>query len=487
MKAILLYIISLIFILPVLAQEENTTVYQAKRYIDINIKSQTKYNEKVEKLQKKTLSKLKKKEKRFEKKLKRKDSAAHANYQHHQVSFDSISRIKKPDSANLTKKSKHKVNSGIDSLKGVKKFLENKAHVTGDGPSITDGYDTQLNSLKGNASHADDVNGLIKQRTAYLKNIRTKKGGKVRGLKSIQKQTHYSNEKMKAYKQIADEPSAAEEKALEYLQGKEGFDSYLSYSEGNSMKSSSNMSIDDLEKMGFQTKRKMKAGLQKKLGGNLAPLQESLGGQVKEYQDNLQKAKDIKKTAKDTKTSIKQVRHTNKPDFKMNPMRGLPFAKRIEQQYNYQTTRATHDGKPAVFSFSAMAGFKHTPRLSYGTGIATSIGLGTNWNNIKFSFQGVGFRTYSAWQWQYGIGAYAGYERMYKKAIFVTATESIRPELSETPHNKEKYNEAVLIGLTKAYRINDKMYGSIQVLYDIWWKEKGLRNPIQLRFATIKK
>lgn len=486
MKILIFYIISLWLCFSALGQEEHQDIYYAKKYIDLNIKSQTKYNDRIDREQKKVLGKLKKKEGKVAKRLKNRDSASYANYKKNPVTFDSISRVKKPDSATLVRKSKYKVNCTIDSLKGVKKFIEDKAHVTGDGPSDTDGYDSKLSVLKADKVYNEDLNNLVNQRTNYLKSLKTKNGSSIPGLKSIQKQTYYSNQKMKVYKQMAEEPSIAEEKALEYLQGKEGFDEYLSYSEGNNIKSMNNMSLDEIEKMGFQTKRKMQANLQKKIGGDLTGLQGNLGGQIKEYQESLKEAEELKKTVKETKASVKSLTKTTKPDFKVNPMRGLPFLKRIEQQYNWQTTRATFDGKPAVFSFAAMAGYKHTPRLSYGLGAATSIGLGTSWNNVRFTFEGIGLRTYAAWQWQYGIGAYAGYERLYKKAVFVTSNESTLPSLTESKHNTEAYSEALLVGLTKAYRINSKMSGSIQLLYDVWWKEKGLRNPIQLRFTTIK-
>ncbi len=479
MKHLLLYTAVLLLGFSASAQEEVSTIYYSKKYLDINIKSQTKLNERVAKQQKKVLEKLKKKEGKLAKRLKRKDSTGYSKYSQNTLTYDSISKIQQPIKARYT------VNRSIDSLKGVKKFLEDKAHVTGDGPSITDGYDGQLAGLKNTTTHNQDINKLIGQRTSYLKGIQGDGSKKVKGIKSISKQSFYSNQKIQAYKEMADEPSRAEQKVLEYLQGKEGFDQAMSYTDGNSLQNMNGKSMDDLEKMGFQTKRQMQANLQKKLGGNLEPLQQNMGGQIKEYQDKLSEAKKLKQTAKETKSTIVQAKHIDKPDFRVNPMRGLPLSKRIEYHYNWQTTRATYDGKPAVFSMSAMAGFKHTTRLSYGAGIATSIGLGTNWNNIRFTFEGVGLRTYTAWQWQYGIGAYAGYERMYKQAVFVTPSETT-PVLTETPHNKNNYSEAILIGLTKAYRINDKMNGSIHVLYDIWWKEKGLRSPVVLRFATIK-
>lgn len=484
MRHSVLYLIALLIILSfrVYGQEENTAIYQSKRYLDINLKSLSKYKERVQKKQTKLLSKLKKKEERFAKKLKRRDSTAFARYQDNPITFDSISKIEHTKAS--TQKISRVPNATIDSLKGIKNFLESKAHVTGDGPSVTDGYENKLSTLKGDLNHNDQISQSIAQRTSFLKSINKAKNWKnITSIKSIQKNAFYSGEQIKALKEIANTPSKSEEKALEYLQGQKGFDDGIKYTDIQTL--SGNTSTGDLEKMGFQTKKKMAAQLQKRFGSNLSGLQQSVGGQIKEYADNIKKVKEAKNTVLETKSSVRDLQHIQKPDFKINPMKCVPFGQRIEKQFNWQTTRASFDGKPAMLQLSIMAGIKQTPKLSYGLGVATVFGLGQNWSNVKFSLEGIGLRTYIAWQWIYGIGAYGGYERMYKAVTLSNPVET-QSTIKETPHNKNEYNESVLLGLTKAYHINNKIDGSVQVLYDIWWKEKGLRSPILLRFATMK-
>jgi hypothetical protein len=112
--------------------------------------------------------------------------------------------------------------------------------------------------------------------------------------------------------------------------------------------------------------------------------------------------------------------------------------------------------------------------------------LGQNWSSIHFSVQGIGLRTYMSWLWQYGIGVYGGYERMYKQAVFTNSTGA-STDITPTIHNTNTYAESLLAGLTKTYRMNDKWNGQLQVLYDIWWQQEGLRSPVFLRFATVKK
>ena len=213
-----------------------------------------------------------------------------------------------------------------------------------------------------------------------------------------------------------------------------------------------------------------------------------MGAQVSESQNKARGALSEAKQAKQqVKQTAQQVKNTQRPSFKVNPMRGTPFRQRIEKGYNFQTTRSTTDGKPAMLQLAATAGFKWSPKLQTGIGLATSFGLGQDWSHIHFSFEGFGGRVFAEWKWIYGIGVYADYERTYKQFAFTNNKENTEPALMPSTHNTATWNESVLLGLTKSYKINNKWNGAIQVLYDVWWREKGIRSPLVLRFATMSR
>ena len=76
----------------------------------------------------------------------------------------------------------------------------------------------------------------------------------------------------------------------------------------------------------------------------------------------------------------------------------------------------------------------------------------------------------------------------YKGPAFTNNKENTEPAaLAPSTHNTATWNEAILLGLSKSYKINSKWNGAIQVLWDVWWREKGMRSPIILRFATLSK
>jgi len=471
-----------------ISQEETTTVYQGKRYLDLKINSLDKYNARLEQHQSRLLKKLKRKEARLATKLKAQDSAAYAKYKQQSPSYDSIGKLQDADSATKTSKTKWAKNAAVDSLKGITNFLQSQSDAA-DAAQLQ-GYAPEINKLKTDLNYRSYINGLIDQRANFLKSLTTNSNIPV--LTSIQKNVFYEKQKMNMFKQMEEEPTKAEEKVLEYLEGTEGFDKAINKAAAwpNSMQHmTGNESASDLTKMGFQTKQGLESSLQQKFGSdNMGAISQNMGKQVGQWQDQMNGLKTAISNAKQTKQNLQQLAHTQKPSFKINPMRGLPFWKRIEKQYNWQTTRATIDGQPAMLQMSAMAGFKQNPKLTYGLGLATEIGLGQNWNNVHISFQRLGLRSFVEWKWQYGIGLYAGYERMYKQAVFVNNPEATTStDLVQTVHNTNNYNESILIGLTKRYNLNSKYNGAIQVLYDIWWQEKGLRSPIVLRFSTMTK
>lgn len=484
--AILLYCLLFIsFRAP--AQEESDQVYiNGTRYLNIKIHSLEKYNSRIKRQQEHLIKQLKRKEKKLAKKLKHSDSASYAQFHEQRLSYDSIGKIMHRDSVTISTTAAKRHNRTIDSLRMVQSFIQNKSTQLGANNISKQGYATKLTKLQNELTYRKYIDELISQRTNNIKAIT---GGLNNSqlLSGIEKSIFYSKQKMNVFKQIEEDPSKGEEKALEYLQGTDGFDKAMNDFGPGSMQSlaGSSASASDLEKMGFQTKKQIQDHLLQVSGNNMTNLTQGMTGQVKEWQDKFNDIQMHANTAKQTKASIRSLRHIDKPSFKINPMRGLPFWKRVEKQYNFQTTRASLDGIPATLQLAAMAGFRHTPTLTYGIGIASSIGLGQNWNNIRFSLQGIGIRTYAEWKWQYGIGAYAEYERIYKQASFIDNNESI--VFNELPHTTKYYSESILIGVSKRYHINNKWNGAVQLLYDVWWQQKELRTPLVLRFSTIAK
>lgn len=479
----------------VMAQcSENAEIQtRGKRYLSLNISALEKYETRLQHKQQALLKKLAREERRFAKALRSKDSTAFARYQTHQVSFDSIAILARMDTAQR----KHipiRGNAVIDSLKGVTAFLGKIGNDVDGSPIDFSGYNSKLAELKSGLNYREYIDNLIARRTAELKALGN---GQVPGLGNIEKQVYYTKAQLKACKTIAEEPNRLETKLYEYLQGQVGFDESVASTLGDrGIPSAANgtgaMSMANLERLGYQTKRQLDASLRQNGSTNAGGVQQQLGNKITDWQDDATRltgrandlkaqAAEIKSKAEQTKQSMKSLATTGKPSFKINPTRCLPFWQRIEKSYDFQTNRPTAD-RPMLLQLGGMVGYRQSPKLVAGFGIALNSGLGANWSNIRYSFEGFGLRVYAKWELMYKISAYAGYERMYKRAVFSSHWQSETQELYST-RNTSTFSESVLVGLSKSYRISGKQSNAVQVLYDIWWKEKTSQTPFVIRYT----
>lgn len=490
------------------AQQQHEGIDIAQKYLDSRTSDLSQYLNRSEKIQQRLLKKLKRKENKIARELAAKDSALYRNYINQRLSYDSIARLSQDTSA-LNRLAKKK-SSLVDSLKGVQNFIQKQngklSGITAlaDKVGISTPYADELNKLQQQLSAGQHIDDLIKQRTSNLEQLAGSQN--ISGLQSIQKNVYYAQEKMKAFKKLADDPDEAEEEALEYLQGTEGFSQYLNNNQNAFGGLGNNASAEDLQRLGFQTKQSVNKLLTDKLGNNLNAVQQQMAQQVKDYSEKLSsitgKVKEAKQGITEAKQTINEARqtkdklkHIEKPTFKKNPERGKPIKQRIEIQYTFQTTRASTDElRPAMLELGAAVAFKHTPRLSYGIGIGLSTGLGRNWQNIKLTYEGVSARAFVDWKALYGFSLQAGYERIFRPAN--------RPYLNDQPDNNDPskpvvednilkksfggQQQSAYIGIMKRYRINSKVNGTFLIGYNLLWQQEGLRSPFLLRFGYQK-
>jgi hypothetical protein len=514
MKKMAKNIISLLLLLAfaagrAVAQETEDNITNATTYLESRTSALDKYLGHSDKIQQRLLKRLKRKEAKMLKQLAAKDSVLYKQYVNQGISYDSIATLSKDS----TYQQQHITKNGIiDSLKGVQSFVQkqsgklNSLSGAADKAGIETPYSKELGALQQKLNTQQSIDNLIGQRTAALESL----GGKanISGLQDIQKKVYYAKEKIKAWKELADEPDDAEEKALEYLQGTEGFAESLNSNNSGAFGGLGNSATaEDLQRMGFQTKSQVNNMLQEKLGNSLGAVQKQMAGQVKDFSEKLDpitgKIKEAKAGINDAKQTLNEanqaknnLKNLEKPAFKKNPERGKPFWQRLEPQYNFQTTRATPDGlRPAMLELGAGVAFKHSPKLSYGIGIALSTGLGRNWQNIKLSYEGISARAFADWKLIYGFSAQAGYER-----IFRPANRPYLPEVQTNPTNpsnpdannnifKEAFGgqqQAAYIGIMKRYRINSNWNGTFLAGYNFLWQQEGLRSPWMLRFGWGK-
>jgi len=489
--------------------ETQENIDNATTYLDSRTASMEKYLHRSDGIQQRLLKRLQRKEHRMLRKLAAKDSALYYQYIQQQggLSYDSIAALSN-DTAYRNKLAAQS-NTTIDSLKGIQKFIANQQGKLNTANKIAGktgiAAPKELGSMQGQLNAQQGIDQLIQQKTASLKSFASQHTD-IKGLEGIQKDVYYAREKIKNWRKVADDPDETEEKALEYLQGTEGFSKFLQPKNTAFGGLGNNDTAEDLQRMGYQTKASVNAMLQKSLGNNLGAVQQQMGQQVQQYSEqlnslsqplqeaknNVAAAKQGLQSAMDSKSNLKNIA---KPDFKINPEKGKPFWQRLEWQYNFQTSRSSVDGlKPAMLDLGANVGYKQNERLSFGIGIGSSFGLGRNWQHIKFSYEGITARAYADWKWIYGFSFQAGYERSFRPAnrAYLSENSNNQDPNSNTENNnilKDAFGgqqQVAYTGIMKRYRINSKWNGTFLVGYNFLWQQDDARSPWMLRFGWGK-
>lgn len=479
------------------------TISNGDNYLYIRIHKLEKYYRRASRIQHRLLKKLSKKEHSLAGTLAAKQPELYRQYLAGNVSYDSIMTLS-GDTALLRNKGSPQDNKTIDSLKKIQDFLQkqsSKLHtittIAGKA-GIHTNYTSQLNDLQNRLNAQQAVQSLIQQQSNRLNNLLN--ANHIPGGTAITKDIAIARSKIQEWKALAADPDAAEAKALEYLQGIEGFEqSFKTTSPYTGL--GANVTAADLQRMGYQTKSNTAALLQQQFGDNLGKVEQQMGQQIQDYTDKLNQVKEkvsaareqvneAKGTAANAKAMAAQAKSNlriPKPAFK-NPMRGIPFWKRWTVNYNFQTSRATPDSlRPAMATIGATAVFKHTPKISYGIGIAGSLGLGQDWQHLKLSYEGISARIYADCKLFYGFSLQAGYEK--------TLTPKGKNYINELQQdNNAKVMETALgilqdaayIGIMKTYKINDKWNGTLLIGYNFLYQQSGLRSPFILRMGWEK-
>jgi hypothetical protein len=493
------------------AQDVDSSGIYAQSYLDSRVSSLEKSLDKTSGLQQRLLKRLQRKEEKMLRKLAAKDSTAYNQYvKNHHLDFDSIASISNDTSRHPAVIGNNKI---IDSLKGVQRFIQSESGKLTllSQAGIATPNSPSLSSLQQKMNVQANTDQLIQQHTSDLAKMAG--ANNISGFQDIQKQVFYARQKMKNYRQMADDPDASEVKALEFLQSTEGFSKYLNPNNSAFGGAGGNVTAAQLQAMGYQTSASVNNNLTQKLGDNLGNVQQQMSQQVQAYSDklngitskintakaDLNEAKADINTAKATVGEAKSsVSNIDKPNFKVNPERGKPFLKRLKFNYSFQPERASIDGlRPAMLVLSATVGFKQTENLTYGIGIGSNTGLGQNWQHIAFSYEGISLRAYIDRQWKYGFSGQIGYERDFipaNRAYLNNPSDQITtPQPSATSIQPTDNNiittafggfqQSAYLGIMKTYKISNKWNGTLLVGYNFLWQNEGGKSPWLLRFG----
>ncbi len=347
----------------------------------------------------------------------------------------------------------------VDSLNGALSFLQkNPQLLKGGSASVTQlqGSVGQLQQLEAKMQDADQLKQFISQRKAAIGNYLASHPGIAGSVgkeyQGMNQEFYYYSQSVRQYKDMLNNPDQLEQKALQVLDGLPAFQNF--------MKNNSQLARlfgvpgnygTPQGLSGLQTKSQVGEVIQKQVSSGGA------GGPAA-LQANLQSAQSqldgFKKKLSSLGTGSGDM---DMPNFKPNDQKTKTFWNRLEYGVNFQTSR-NDVYYPTVADLGVSVGYRLRNSNVIGIGASYKLGLGNGWNNIAFSNQGIGLRSFLDIKIKGSFFFSGGFEYNY-----TTPFPSFKtlPELNF-------WTKSGLVGISKTVSVKNRVFKNtkLSVLWD---------------------
>ncbi|MCK7556137.1 hypothetical protein MKQ70_14370 [Chitinophaga sedimenti] len=425
----------------------------------------------------KALSRFQKQEEKMQRKLAKIDSVAAKNI--FTRSIDSLGALKanlRGKTAKYEKALNGQYNGYLDTLTNSLSFLKDSKEFLGKSKEMKDKLNSSLQSVKelqSKLQYAEQVKAYIRERRQLLKSQLSQYTAFSKDLQKLNKEAYYYAQQIREYKEVFKDRKKAEAKALALLQKTKAFNNFMeknsqlaSLFNFNRMGGGSGMSSADLEQSlaGLQTRTQVEQLIQQRMGGGGPNANAAVSQQMEAARSQFN---ELKKNFPDADNAAEM------PDFKPNEMKTKSFLQRLEFGGNVQFQRSSKYF-PTTSDIAGQVAYKFHKNGSAGMGVAYKVGMGTGWDNIAISHQGVGFRSFVDWKLKGTFFMNGGYEQNYN-VPFGNFNDL---------KNADTWTGSGLIGISKKYKISSKMKGTAVLLYDFLANTHVPRtDPIKFRLG----
>ena len=356
----------------------------------------------------------------------------------------------------------------MDSLRGALSFLQqNQAWVHSAAlpsavgtaaskvPQSLQGAVASVQTFEARMQDANQIKAYIQERKAAIGSYLNQHAA-IKGLssqyKSMSQDLYYYSQQVRQYKELFDQPGRLEQKAMALLSQSVSYQSFMvthSQLSGLYTLPSTYGSSQGVE--GLQTKEMVAAHIQGQIAaggpGGAAALQSNLQSAEAHLNNFKNKLSQLGAGSGDIQA----------PDFKPNDQKVKSLWKRLEYGFNFQTSR-TNYYFPNVADLGVSLGYKVSDRLTAGAGASYKLGIGNGWNNIAFSSQGVGLRSFTAMQVKGSISVRAGLEYNYETPF--TSLQQI--------NHLSYWTRSGLVGIAKTVAMKSRLLKKteVQLLWD---------------------
>jgi hypothetical protein len=302
--------------------------------------------------------------------------------------------------------------------------------------------------LEKDVAETETAEKLIKERKKQLFDEAYKVLGKSKYFKKINKEGYYYSEYLKEYKSIFTDETKLEKTAIELIKKILGFEKFASENSalaglfGNfSLQGSAGASSIPIVN-GLAPRSQVMQAIQVVAGAGFNP------------------TSIISQQMPDIKNRFKNLlggsggADTELPDFKPNSQKTKSFLKRLEYSSEIQFG-SPNNYLPTTANIALSVGYKLNDKFSAGGGMSYILGLGQGWNNLKFSSEGIGFRTYMKMKLKKGFNIQGGSEWNYNVHF---------NKIIDLKNNG--WQQTALLGFTKSMKAGKKAKSELKLLYD---------------------
>ena len=408
-----------------------------------------------------------KQEEKLKRKLGRIDSLkANQLFAH---SLDSLGNLKNRMRSKLGKISGPLSQAGgpyLDSLGNSLAFLKQSKDLLQQSKGITEKLNGSLKSvdnLKDKLQQAEEIKAFIRERKQLLKEQLSQYTGFTKNLQKMNKEAYYYAQQLKEYKEVFKDKKKAEQKALEIIKKVPAFNNFMQ--KHSQLASLFNLPSGDAASQsleGLQTRAQVEQLIQQRIGSGPnagAAVSQQMAAARSKFDELKSKFPDLDNAGE-------------MPDFKPKEMKTKSFLQRLEFGSNVQFQRS-NKFFPTTGDLAGQAAYKFHKNGSAGVGLSYKLGMGTGFDNIRFTSQGMGIRSFIDWKLKGTFFLNGGYEQNYQ------------PDYATLPEGVgQPWTSSGLIGISKKYKINSKLKGNVILLFDFLYNQHIPRtDPIKVRMG----
>ena len=429
-----------------------------------------KYSNRLTSKTEKTLTKLSRWENKIKKLLDEASPQTSAKlFGPNQVTFTSLLQ-KLKNGENIAKASTTKYDGYRDKLTTSLKYVQSQKSKL-DSNIIKPASDAsgKMKELNQDVANSDQVQKIIKERKKQLINESIKYIGKSKYLSKINKESYYYVETLKNYKEIFSDPDKTEKTVKTILNSIPAFKKFF---QQNSMLASLFGSSSSEESTASLSGLQTRDGINDLIRGKIAAGGPNASAEV---QQSMQQGQAEMKSLKDKVLKAGGSNgNTEIPDFKPNKQKSKTFVQRLEYGFDYQFGKS-NKFLPSTTDLSLTVGYKLNDESIVGIGITYKLGLGVI-DKIRFTNQGIGFKSYIDWKLKKQFFVSGGFEMNYNSGFKNVAILK----------NCNAWQQSGLIGISKKINLKTKFTKGtkLSLLYDILNKQHiPVSQPIVFRIG----